>query len=209
MAFPLPVPKAFLDRLLPKDLKATKGDVAVMAMGGVVGLAVDLALLPVGVITGGSAAAAGAATAFSAKAGVESLGKRFKQRKHKKRARERALRAFKVFEGNGYDKGAAALAKVFDLYEQDLITGLELDAAVDKQLEAYKKASTKRTAPRMSDNLDALEETVTELAALNARKSKPDESAPHAGKTSDELLKELREKLHKSNMRQLDIDLLE
>jgi hypothetical protein len=146
MAFP--IPKAVLDRLLPKDLKATKGDVAVVAAGGVLGLVVDIALLPLGIVTGGSAAAAGAATAFSAKTGVEHTLKKLKKRRQKWDARDRAERASKVFEEDGNDKGKHVLDKLLRLHDQQLMSALELDAAVDAQLTAYKKELAKNRAPK-------------------------------------------------------------
>jgi hypothetical protein len=196
MAFAFPMPK------LPKDLKATKGDVTVMAVGGVLGLVVDIALHKVAGITPGTASAAGAAAAFSVKSSAENAVKEFKQQRQKGRAAKRAATAFAVFKENGYSKGAAAVVKTFDLYARGLISALELDAAVNKQLEAYKKAPATAKTSKPSAPGGRFEQIAKELEALHPSNS----TAAKADSIPSEVIREYLDKTRKSGTREINIE---
>ncbi len=131
----------FIKKRVPKDVEVGKGEIAWMTVGAIGGLAVDLAALPVGIITGGTASAAGAGLGYSGKVAFDNARDKFGHRK----ARHRAEATRELFEKAGFTAGVKALDVQLELHEKKIKKNRNkmLDLAVDAQVAAFEKFTSK------------------------------------------------------------------
>lgn len=144
--------------LKPK-IDVSKGDAAWGIGGAVVGGVVDLALLPVGVVTLGTCSGMGAGAGFACKAGIDGVVKKWRGYKQNKKARafaakasKRATKAMEVFQKAGYTPGWTSLSKAVELHTAELKTDEDLNAATDAAIKGYEEwiapQASKATQPR-------------------------------------------------------------
>jgi hypothetical protein len=119
---------------LIKSVKGNKADMACVAVGGAVGLVVDVGALPHGIITGGGATFVGASAGLAAKTSFDA----YRVRGRAKKARKRAAKAKAFFAKKGYAEGETAVATQLELYDEIPSDYKELNRVVDDAIKAYK-----------------------------------------------------------------------
>ncbi|MBB3606374.1 putative membrane protein [Mycolicibacterium sp. BK556] len=134
----------FVTKRVPKDVEFGKAEIAWMAAGGVTGLVVDIAALPLGVVTGGVASGAGVAAGYSAKVAVDKLADKVGHFK----ARARAEKARKLFEKYKFQTGVDVMTAQLDIHTAKIKKNRnkELDLAVATQTKAFEAFVKKPTA---------------------------------------------------------------
>jgi hypothetical protein len=149
---PSPWWQAVFGAFKPK-IDFNKGDAGWAVGGAVIGGVVDLALLPVGVVTLGTGSAMGAGAGYACKGALDSAVKKWHERIEKKKARERSAKAqafadsapsrandaITIFEKNGFAKGKDDLRKYLELHSAKLMSNAQLNRAVDAAIKEYGK----------------------------------------------------------------------